>query len=329
MDLFDLTDEPGFSGDELRAIHLLSLATLFINANRPIRTPDIVKEFYAGRSPEAAEKAFQRDRHSLALSGVYVEQVRDASGDVGWQLADRSLALSEELSSADASMLAIICRQCASDPSFPYTDELQMALAKIDRSFDGMIPLPTVETLQPSPQLRELRWAWEHRVCVQASYTDAQGKESSRKLAPYSFFSLGENLYVVGDSVNEAGVPEGRTRTFRTDRFDSVERLEDMPFEIPADFYVDDYRLLPFQIGEPVYEARFFVPQDIYLLHRNAFLAKGSWEKTEGGYLWDVSVSDQDRAVSWAVAYGLKPQSPDGLCDAWRKSLEEVLAHVC
>ncbi|MBQ6394859.1 MAG: WYL domain-containing protein [Atopobiaceae bacterium] len=327
MDLFDLTDEPRFNVNERRAIRITALATAFANASAPLATARIMHDFYADLSDSNAEKTFQRDRLMLAMTGIHVESVTNAYGEPAWRLSDRSLAQVSALSPSDASVLRLICRRFLGDPSFPYPGELQMALAKIDRSFDAVIPVTPVSVLEPSEELVNLRAAWEAKRAVDVEYVDAKGARSERRIAPYGFFSLSGHLYVVCDGLDEEGRAQNRIRTFRTDRFAKVSKPLDVGYVIPEDFFVDDYRLLPFQIGETQLDISFSVPDEQLDRTRRITLGKGDWSRAESGSVWTVPCSDVDAAVRWAVLNGLVPNAPQSFVDAWRGSLEEVLAH--
>ena len=327
MDLFDSTDEPRFNVNERRAIRVAALATAFTNADAPIPTSAIMRDFYDGLSNSNAEKTFQRDRLMLAMTGIHVESVSDAYGEPAWRLSDRSLAQVSELSPSDASVLRLVCRRFIGDPSFPYPDELQMALAKIDRSFDAVIPVAPISALEPSSELVNLRAAWEMRRGIDVEYVDAKGIRTERRIAPYGFFPLAGHLYVVCDGLDEDGGPQNRIRTFRTDRFAAVSKPTGPSYRIPEDFFIDDYRLLPFQIGETELDISFHVPDGALEQVKRISLGKGDWVRADDGAVWTVPCSDLGAAVRWAILNGLEPCAPQGFMDAWRTSLEEVLAH--
>ena len=148
-------------------------------------------------------------------------------------------------------------------------------------------------------------------------YEDAKGQLSTRVIAPYGTFSFRERLYVVGPQVERDGtVVLDSVRTYRFERILKA-KLTSIAFEVPRDFDISDHRKLPFQMGEPVCEGHFDVPEAARaeVLKAGARLADGQGELV-------AAVSSLEDAAAWAISVGVRPTAPEELVAAWRKQLE-------
>ena len=327
-DAFD-DEEIAPSADEAKAARVYEMALVFTNRETPMSSTEIGRRFYPGLKPESVGRAFRRDRETLARIGLVLGNVADAASDEGMWVLDRnaSLAGAESISAREALIIDVVCRQLVGDASFPYADELAIALAKIDQSFDGV--LPGVAPAQPagSAILREVRRSLESHAALETTYVDAAGRRTDRLLAPYGMFGLRGRTYVVAADLDAEGVPEdgGRTRNFRVDRISSARVRPATPYEIPGDFSVADHVYLPFQLGEPLFEAAFEVPEERERDLRHDVAGKGAW--SQDGSTWSADVADVRVAAAWAVGEGIRPLAPKVLVDAWVEVLEGAMRH--
>ena len=329
-DAFD-DEEPILNKDDLGALRVSEIVLFFTNHATPLTTTEIYSRFYPDRSIEAADRAFRRDRKVLAQMGIQLKNRAETVSDEGiWELdRDRSLAGSSTISAREALTLDIICRQLVGDPSFPYADELAMALAKIDKSFDGMLPGHTPTQPSTTGIRREICECLEQRCALTATYVDASGHKTNRMLAPYGIFSLHENTYVVAADLTSDGtlVSNGAAHTFRLDRFDSAKKAlvkkKEISYEIPEDFSTDDFIRLPFQLGETICTATFSVPPERARDLKHDAAGKGTW--SDDGLSWSAPVSDVKVAARWAVGQGIRPVTPAVVVDAWRAVFEGVM----
>jgi aconitate hydratase len=99
----------------------------------------------------------------------------------------------------------------------------------------------------------------------------------------------------------------------------------DLTVEMPASFDVNDFRKLPFQIGDDELSCSFLVPDDLAGAVSAASYGKGTLSPAEGGMVWTIDAANVDDAAAWAIAYGIRPLEPEALVEAWRARLEEVL----
>lgn len=314
--------------DDERARRICSLALEFMNASAPIASSDIARTHYPELSPDSFRKAFSRDREMLAACGVILTDRRAASGEALWEAdAARSFAGGPELAPADAAALELACRPLADDPSFPLSDNLRFALGKLARVFSESLASGRVSGGSAPRQLAVLRRCLMDRTPVEARYVNARGTESRRLLAPYAFFGLRDTLYLVAAELGENDeVEEGTERTYRVDRFTSVTPLPTSSYDVPADFSVDDFRRLPFQMGPCTATAVFELPADREEAVRTLAGVQGSFSLEDGAVMWSVPFSDASAAASWAVFAGIVPLDPPELVSAWRATLEGAIA---
>lgn len=322
-DGFDGDDGRGAPGDAL-ARRLASLALGFSNATAPLTTAGIKAEYYPGLSPETFARQFRRDRERLVLCGLAVHEA-----DGGWVADKASFAEPPDIAAEELAALDIACLQLVSDPSFPYRDDLRIALAKIDDGYEGFPQAAAPSTGAQARQVPALLHAFGERRAVAVAYTDAAGTASRRTLAIWGVFGLRGHTYFVAPEVDAAGIPTGEPHTWRDDRFCRVDEVAGTSYRIPEDFDVEDFRKLPFQIGPDTFEATFRVPPTA---SEEGLAATGSYGETgtdaRGRMIWTVAAADLTAAAHWAVAVGLVPVDPGDLVDAWRGILSEVIGNA-
>ena len=310
--------------DDERARRICSLALEFMNAQVPVASSAIAREFYPGLSADSFRRAFSRDRQALAACGMVVEERPSGRGESLWVVDETRFAQGAELEPVEAAALDVACQPLLDDPAFPLATDLRLALAKLTRAFAEVAAVTTPGRREPRPAA-QLRSCLVEGHAARVGYTDAHGTHSQRVIAPYGTFELrGESYLVAGRLAEDGSLVEGGERTYRMDRFDSVEELPHVPVSVPADFSLDDWRRLPFQLGPTVSTACFEVPPSREADLRRAAGAWGSFAKKDGALVWSVPVSDEAAAASWAIAQGIRPLSPDGVVAHWKALLEGV-----
>ena len=332
------TSTAGSERPEFRRAHL---ATLFLQAGRPLTTSELVEQVYnnptnleLGKkrlSLESARKALRRDIDALKSAGLIVEAVGKADdGQSTWQV-NRELSFTQgvALSEEDAVFLDIACLPLLDDPGFPERDELRLALAKIDRLFDALsTDALTASSVRDSDVLVTVREALNARTALDIVYRPRSGIAAARRVAPLAFFDLRSVLYVVCATVDDNGnlLPKSE-RTYRIDRIEKAKLVPRISFEIPRDFDVNAFRRLPFQIGDASVPCTFFVPDQLVGSVAASTFSKGVFSGTDGGVRWDIDAADIDAAAAWAIAAGVRPLQPEELVCAWRARLGEA-AHA-
>ena len=294
------------TADEVSARRILSLAIALINTRRPLTTTEIRREFYSADLSDAAfAKTFSRDRKQLLATGLVVccnKKGKNKEDVATWYVdADASFANESVLTAQDALLLDFLLLPLASDPSYPYARDLRLALTKIDRAFDGTsraaIPPEARSRNSNISRLEECR-AVGHAASI--TYERADGSTVDRTVAPYGFFYLLNNTYMVAANMDDS---DAGPHTYRLDRVLASKELPRKSFEVPDDFDVRDFIVLPFQIGDPLYNATF--------------------EDANGTQRIEY-VCDESMAASWAIAKGMRPLNPESLVLEWRRILNQT-----
>ncbi|MEE1045215.1 MAG: WYL domain-containing protein [Olegusella sp.] len=323
MDGFYEAERVDSPDDEL-ARRLTSLFIAFSNARAPLGAAEIRTEYYPGLSEDSFARQFRRDRERLVLCGMNVYEA-----DGGWAADRASFADPPDIGADELAALDIACLQLAEDPSFPYRGDLRIALAKIDDGYEGFPHMATPKAGAQSRQVLALLRAFDARRPVKTAYTNAKGVASERTIAVWGSFNLRDHTYFVAPEVDETGTRTGEPRTWRDDRFGKVKELTGVTYRIPEDFFAEDFRKLPFQIGTDAFEAVFRVPATA---SEEAVAATGAYGEVgtdgHGHRVWKVEANDCGAAARWAIAGGLVPTGPRRLVDEWRRILSEANDHA-
>ena len=312
------------TGDDLRAARVLTLAVKFFGTSSSVSSSTIRSELYPEVDVNSFKRQFLRDRELLASFGLVIREVDDNGGDTLWQVDEGvSYVQGDGLSAKDARMLYVLCHDMAFDQSFPYRDELRVALAKISRMYRGTaIPYTDTTTSSQHKLLAALVSCMTNHHAAQITYTDAMGATSERIIAILGAFGLRGNTYFVASRAQKDGtLTNDSVRTYRLDRFDKVRELQKSSYAVPDDFSVSDYERLPFQIGDTQGIARFKFDGTENKQVTRASATHGTKRDEDGITYWDVPYSDTDAIASWSIAEMLIPLAPSDLQAAWRDTL--------
>lgn len=322
----------GITRDDERALRISSLALMFMNSSTPIPSSVIRREFYPSLVADSFRRAFSRDRDALATCGLVIEERPRAGEESAWLANDAlSFASGAEISASEAAVLDVACQPLLDEREFPLAGDLRLALAKLTRAFG--------ESYVAVPEAHRTRLAYLPTVCscllsrhaLAIRYRDARGDESQRTIAPYGLFGLRGNLYLVAGRISDDGealpYPTG-TRTYRMDRIARARELASVGFDVPEGFALSDWRHLPFQMGPSRLEATFVVPPRREAETRRAAMGRGAFSAREGELIWTVDASSVEDAASWAIAMGIRPESPGELVEAWKRALEGAMGHA-
>lgn len=318
------------NSDDLRAARVLTLAVKFFGTTMPVSSATIHAELYPGLDDGSFMRQFLRDRELLSSLGMVITEVDEQSTDIDtmWRVNEQaSFVQGDGLGSNDARMLYVLCYDMAFDQGFPYRDELRIALAKISRMYRGTTVAHT-DTSSPTERklLSTLIGCMSSRHGVSVTYTDAAGNTSSRTLALLGSFGLRGRTYFVASRLNKNGsLVEDSVRTYRLDRFAKAQELSGLTYQIPLDFSVNDYERLPFQIGETCGTARFAISTEPGKHLSRALATHGTAEICNNQQIWDVAYSDEGAVVGWAIAAGIRPLSPQSVCERWEEALRQVI----
>jgi len=318
---------------------IVNLARFSASAHRAVSATEIassVAGYPAGQSDAAFNRMFERDKDDLRQAGLVI--TIDRSGEVERYRFDPDATFAEtvELSHVEAMELRAAAAAMLGDASFPYTEDLRRAVAKIVAvagtavgSSSGIAPsLSADETPQEQGALvAELTAAIASRKRARFGYTGAEGRRSRREVEPWGLFAKDGRWYLVASDPEAGGV-----RVFAVSRMEDLEVEQARPktpdFEPPEGFDVASYMLMPFQYGPKTAEATLRFSGSA--ARRAVALASGQGRLTSAGdgtVLWRVPVADLRllRRLVVANGPGIEAVSPVELQEALTAGLREVI----
>jgi proteasome accessory factor BC len=263
------------SHDTDKLIRQLSLVAFLMAERRAVTARDIKGsvEGYQEMSDEAFARRFYSDRAELLALGVPLHSQRDEyTGEELYNMRSESYFL-PPLELTDEELAALQTCLYLLEGKFAYAEPLRLALQNLALGRPGFAEAPTetamrVEVLDPEysaemqGRLGKLEGAISKQRTVKFPYWSiSRDEERERTVNPYALFQDAGAWYVVGDDLDAS-----EERTFRVSRVRGEIRFatrRERDFRLPADFDVDRYRgRPPWQIGEPVGEARIEVGGD-------------------------------------------------------------------
>lgn len=211
---------------------------------------EIREKFYAGLEKESARQSFERDKAKLRRLGLVIETTGESEDTVTRIDRTRSFIDRVDLEPSEAAAVAMALHSALSDASFPASDALRSAIVRLSQELSdgstGSVSSRITAEANPANQgdnLEVLLEAMEAGRTVSMHYTNADGSESDRSLAPYGLHLLGGRWYAVGVDSRS-----GDLRTFTVRNMSGLTLTLDR-YEIPSDFCVRDHVSLPFQYG--------------------------------------------------------------------------------
>jgi proteasome accessory factor BC len=216
---------------------------------------------------------------------------------------------------------------------FAYAEPLRLALQNLALGRPGFAESPTdtamrVEVLDPEysaemqGRLGKLEGAISKQRTVKFPYWSiSRDQERERAVNPFALFQDAGAWYVVGQDLDASA-----ERTFRVSRIRGEIRFatrRERDFRLPADFEVDRYRgRPPWQIGEPVGEARIEVGGDTAWWVERTY---GDSGKIEDG-VFVTEYSSLPLLASWVLRQDGRavPQAPEELRKEVARSLRLV-----
>lgn len=312
--------------DDEQARRLASLSLAFINANSPLSRARIHELFYPSLQDDSFNRSFYRDRKNLAYCGLCLKEEHNSSNDSLWSVdCERSFADLSNLSSTEALAIDVACADLTHDASFPYRDELSLALAKINTSFSATAFVRKQgDNSDSHPLLATLRSCLETRTAVKVTYVNAQQQESTRLLALYGSFGFRESTYFLAVTLNnETYKEDGPVKTYRLDRFVTAHAQTRIHYEIPLDFDTRDYILLPPQIGPLRYTVSFELPLNPTAEQRRILNTYGQISDTT--HEWSLQVANLTDCAAWAIDLGFTPLSPIQVVEEYKAILKSAL----
>jgi proteasome accessory factor B len=302
---------------------LVNLA-LFIAASEVPVTADECHRAVEGYPEDQDETAFlrmfERDKEQLRTAGLSIEVDEEGRR----YSLDRTATYRRPLTFTDdeAALLRAVGAAMLGDESFPFADDLRLALAKLMTEAPGL-PAASVGVIGADESPREqgsavaaLAAAADSRKRVAFGYTNARGEARRHEAEPYGLFLRDGRWYLVArdPSLDEI-------RTYAVARMSAVEPNARAPktadFDRPPGFEVRAWIALPFQYG----------PHDT---HRVATLTaeQGTFLPAGPGVLtWRIMVADPVALASWVVANGpgIELTGPPAAVKAMRSGLAKAV----
>lgn len=316
--------------NELGAWRIFSLFMLLLQKG-PLPSAEIYAAIYSDLSTDSALRTFSRDRTVLKQLGFAITEVKTGK-EKSFYLSDSNFFDSSyDLSPEDANQLLVICSAILTDTTFVYQEKLRNALSKIVGNFySSDSGKPDSQKLNASSQSKVFPVLYESlssKQLVNITYTNSQDLVKQKDLGVLDFFVSQGLLYFVAQDFSSS-TETASIKTFRVDRVLDASILKNEFFSIPEEFDSKDYNLLDFQLGLQAGVLTAFIPKNILAAFEHFSQGQGDVELLSHGALWTVAYAHEDTALSWILAHGLIPRSPESLLAKWKESLSEV-AHGC
>lgn len=312
--------------NELGAWRIFSLFMLLLQKG-PLPSAEIYAAIYSDLSTDSALRTFSRDRTVLKQLGFAITEVKTGK-EKSFYLSDSNFFNSSyDLSPEDANQLLVICSAILTDATFVYQEELRNALSKIVGNFySSDSGKPDSQKLNASSQSKVFPVLYESlssKQLVNITYTNSQDLVKQKDLGVLDFFVSQGLLYFVAQDFSSS-TETASIKTFRVDRVLDAAILKNEFFSIPEEFDSKDYNLLDFQLGLQAGVLTTFIPKNILAAFEHFSQGQGDVELLSNGALWTVAYAHEDTALSWILAHGLIPRSPESLLAKWKESLSEV-----
>lgn len=310
---------------------LVNLALFLAKTPRFVSAEELRSEglgYPEGQDSAAFLRMFERDKDALRASGIAIEVDEDERYRLD---RDGTFASEVTLSAEETATIRTAVAALVSDESFPFAEDLTIALAKIGQGSPS--PAAVASALadeEPQAQASSAAIVAEAiaaRKRIVFDYTNAKGESRLREVNPFGVFFREGRWYVVGLDTSI-----GQIRVFALKRATGLAMNTIAPkspdFERPEWFAVADFSLQPFQYGDETFDAEVrFSAENAW---RAARLSGGSGsieEQPDGSAIWRVQAGDPKGLASWCVEHGpgVTPVAPQEVVDAFRSGLEEVL----
>ena len=312
---------------------LVNLAMYLASARASITAEDVranVDGYGKHQDQSAFLRMFERDKEDLRVAGFVIE-----SDSEGSYRLDTSATFAREvsLSPEEAATVRVVASAFVDDKSFPFADDLRLALAKVatdvaDEQTPVFSRLAEEQPAQQGASVALLDRAMSARKRVELDYVNIAGDHKHHLLEPYGLFIRDGRWYAVGRDVDLDEV-----RIYTVSRMSSLRmnpaRPKTADFERPTDFDVQSFIALPFQYGPETFEAHIeFAPSQTW---RTPALTAGVGSiaiKSDGSATWTVSARDPERLMRWVVENGpgINLREPRALADDLRERLTRVAA---
>ena len=311
---------------------LVNLALYLAAAREPVTSRDVreqVEGYPSDQDDEAFLRMFERDKRELRASGLVIGTV-ELSGGRAYELdTAATFARPVDLSAEETALLRAVGATFLADDSFPFTEALATAMAKLSvptACGAGRSRLADEQVVHQAAAVRTLSRACVTRKRAAFAYERAGGRAGQRTVDPYGLFLREGRWYLV--ALDHAA---GEVRTFAVRRMSDVAVERGRPgtpdFHRPDGFDAADHARLPFQYGEEPFDAVLEFEPD--LAWRASLLSEGRGyvePLPDGGTRWTVEARDAARLARWVIEHGpgVSLAGPPPAVEALRTGLERV-----
>lgn len=317
------------------AERLVNLALFIAAAAGPVTADECrrrVEGYPESQDEPAFLRMFERDKDQLRAAGLAIE----VDGD-GYSLdTEATYRRPMTLSGGEAMMLRAVGAAMLGDESFPFREDLRLALAKLMTDAPDA-PSPTVGALGadeiPAEQgaaVSQLADAADARKKVSFGYTNARGGTREHEVEPYGLFLRDGRWYLVARDPSVDGI-----RTYAVARMSSVATNPKAPrtadFDRPGGFEVRAWIALPFQYAAsdaPRVLATLRLTGQAVRTVATLTAEQGMFLPAGPGVLtWRIMVTDPVALASWVVANGpgIELTAPPVALEAMRAGLAKVV----
>lgn len=298
------------SHDADKLIRQLSLVAFLMAERRALTARDIKScvEGYSEMSDEAFARRFYSDRSELVGLGVPLQSQRDEfTGEELYTLRSEQYFL-PPLELSDDELAALQTSLFLLEGQFAYAEPLRLALQNLALGRPAPAETLTDSAVRVnvlgndySPEmpgwLTKIDSAISKQRTVRFSYWSIGRDETSeRTVNPYALFSDNGVWYMVGRDLGRDAMRTFRLSRIRGDITFATRRERD--FRPPPDFDPSEYRgRPPWQVGEPVGEARIEVLPDTAWWVERSFAGRGTVE----GSVFVTPYSDVGLLAAWIL----------------------------
>ena len=313
---------------------LVNLALYLADAGEPVNAARIRSDVFgypADQDEPAFLRMFERDKKDLRAAGFVIELV----DELGRYQLDHAATFASaiELSPAEAAAVRAAGSAMLADPSFPYHEDLRLALTKIATGVDSQASSASARLADEDPErqgvvVAELADASARGKRATFGYTNSYGASAPHTVEPYGLFLHDGRWYLVGRDTSR---DEIRTYTVAriADVAVSTARPNTPDFIRPDHFDVRRFVRLPFQYGPAVDEFEVLLRFSPAAAWRAEGLSAGQGSLVPDGdeMVWRVPARSRARLLRFVLENGpgIRIAGPASLQAALREGLAEVI----
>lgn len=313
--------------NELGAWRIFSLFMLLLQKG-PLPSTEIYAAIYSDLSTDSALRTFSRDRAVLKQLGFAISEVKIGKEKSFYLSGSNFFDPTYDLNPEDANQLLVICGAILTDTTFVYQEELRNSLSKLVGNFyssdSDKVDSQKLNAFSQSKVFPVLYESLSLKQLVKVTYANSQDQIKQKHLGVLNFFVTQGLLYFVAQDFS-SNIKTTPIKTFRVDRVLDAAILKDESFSVPKNFDSKDYELLDFQLGLQAGTLTAFIPKNTLAAFEHFSQGQGDVELLSNGALWTVAFAHEDIALTWILAHGLIPRSPESLLAKWKESLSEVV----